>query len=116
MLLVLAGGAVGAPVRYLVDRWVQREGRTFPVGILAVNVVGSLLLGLLAGAPGLPRWALTLGGTGFCGALTTFSTFSLNTVVLADRGRWAAALGNVALSLGGGLGACALGWWIAAQL
>lgn len=113
VLLVLVGGAVGAPARYLVDRWVQRPGRTFPGGILAVNVAGSFVLGLLAGAPGLPEWALTLVGTGFCGALTTFSTFSLNTVLLADRGRWGAALANVTLSLVGGVAACTLGWWIA---
>ena len=108
LLLVALGGALGAPARYLADRWVSARTDGFPWGTIAVNVVGSLLLGVLAAAasPSL----LTLGGTGFCGALTTFSTFSYETVRLVEEGRSRAAVVNVALSLLVGLAACAAGY------
>lgn len=112
-LLVMLGGAVGACARYVTDLWVQSRHRSgFPVGTLTVNVVGSLLVGLVAGSPSLPAWALTLVGTGFCGALTTFSTFSLETYVLLASRRWWMALGNVLGSLALGLAAVSLGWWL----
>ena len=69
-LLVALGAAVGAPLRYLVDRFVQRRhDSVFPWGTLAVNVAGSFLLGLLAASIN-GIW-LTFLGTGFCGGLTT---------------------------------------------
>lgn len=116
LLLVLAGGLVGAPCRFLVDRIMSRRlGGALPWGTLVVNVAGSLLLGLLAGLGGaLPGWVGTLLGTGFCGALTTYSTFSYETVRLAGTdgsGRWRALL-NVVATLAAGLGAAALGWWL----
>ncbi|MFK3982549.1 fluoride efflux transporter FluC [Micromonospora sp. NPDC050397] len=116
LVLVLVGGLVGAPCRFLVDRIATRRlGATLPWGTLAVNVAGSLLLGLLAGLGGtLPGWVGTLLGTGFCGALTTYSTFSHETVRLAGAegsGRWRAPL-YVAATLVAGLGAAALGWWL----
>ena len=114
VLLVLVGGAVGAPLRYLTDDYVRaRHGAAFPWGTLVVNVVGSFVLGAVAASvavAGAPTWVLTLVGTGLCGALTTFSTFGVETVQLAERGSWSAAFGNVVLSLGLGLGACAAGW------
>lgn len=120
ILLVLVGGAVGAPLRYLTDDYVRSRHRgNFPWGTLVVNVVGSLVLGLVAGAvavAGAPAWVLTLVGTGVCGALTTFSTFGVETVQLAERGSWSAALANVGLSLALGLGACAAGWSLVALL
>lgn len=108
-LLVIVGGAVGAPLRYLTDRAVQvRHDSLFPWGTFAVNAMGSLLLGLLTGAavsgvagPG----AVALLGTGLCGALTTYSTFSYETLRLAERGRGFLAVANVAASLLVGLGA-----------
>ena len=116
VLLVLIGGAVGAPARYLTDVVVQSRHRSvLPWGTITVNVVGSFVLGLVAGLAGaghLPSSMLTLVGTGFCGALTTFSTFSYETVRLANTGQWRAAVGNVALSLAAGLAAVVLGWWV----
>ncbi|WGL52155.1 fluoride efflux transporter CrcB [Nocardioides sp. BP30] len=113
VLLVLLGGAIGAPTRYLTDLVVQsRHDTALPWGTISVNVVGSFVLGSIAGlASGSgPAWVLTLVGTGFCGALTTFSTFSYETVRLAEARRWGAAAANVAVSLVLGLLAVALGW------
>ncbi len=119
LVLALVGGAIGAPLRYLTDLFVQaRHDSVFPWGTLSVNAVGSLLLGVLAGAvseAGAPEWLLTLGGTGFCGALTTFSTFGFETVRLIEDGSWVAALANVTLSVAVGLVAVAVGWWLAAS-
>ena len=113
-LLVLIGGAIGAPTRYLTDVVVQSRHRSvLPWGTITVNVVGSFVLGLVAGlasASSAPSWVLTLVGTGFCGALTTFSTFSFETVRLAEAGRWRSAAGNVVISLVLGLVAVAIGW------
>ena len=109
VLLVLIGGAVGAPARYLTDLTVQRlHEMEFPWGTWTVNVVGSFVLGVVVAAG--PGWLVTLAGTGFCGALTTFSTFGYETVRLAEEGRTATAIGNVALSLATGLAAATLGW------
>lgn len=116
-LLVALGGLVGAPLRYLTDRAVQaRHESAFPWGTFAVNAVGSLLLGLLtgaaaAGAAGSATVALL--GTGLCGALTTYSTFSYETLRLAERGRAALASANAAGSVLVALGAVAAGFAVA---
>ncbi|MFD1932307.1 MULTISPECIES: fluoride efflux transporter CrcB [Nonomuraea] len=116
-LLVLVGGAVGAPLRYLTDRAVQaRHDTVFPWGTFAVNVVGSLILGVLAGAAlsGVAGPALQLLlGTGFCGALTTYSTFSYETLRLAETGAVFFAVANVVASVVAGLGAVFVGLTIA---
>lgn len=113
LLYVVLGGAVGAPARYLLDLSVQSRipGR-FPTGTLLVNVSGSLMLGLIAGAAS-PGWVASGLGVGFCGAFTTFSTFGLEAVRLFEQRRSALALGYVVLSLVAGLAAASLGWWIA---
>ena len=87
-LLVFVGGMIGAPTRYLLDRLIQRRhDSVFPWGTFAVNVAGSLILGLLLGAgSSLPRELTVLLGTGFCGALTTFSTFGFETMRLLEEG------------------------------
>jgi CrcB protein len=109
LLLVLLGGAVGAPARYVTDVVVQRlHGSAFPWGTWTVNVAGSFVLGVVAA--GAPSWAVTLLGTGFCGALTTFSTFGYETVRLAEEGETGTALANAAGSLAAGLAAAAAGW------
>jgi CrcB protein len=108
LLLVLLGGAVGAPVRYLTDRALKDRA---PLGTLVVNVVGSALFGVLTGAgDALPVAVKTLVGTGFCGALTTYSTFSLDTVRLVEEGRARTAALYVAASLVLGLAAAAAGF------
>jgi fluoride exporter len=116
-LLVIAGAAVGAPLRYLTDRAVQlRHDSVFPWGTFTVNVVGSLVLGVLTGAAtagaASPHVQL-LVGTGLCGALTTYSTFSYETLRLTDDGARLYALANVVGSVAAGLGAAFTGTAVA---
>jgi len=115
-LLVLLGGLAGAPARYVTDLLVQsRHSSRLPWGTLTVNVAGSLVLGLVAGlsaAGHAPTWVLTVVGVGFCGALTTFSTFSFETFRLLDERQWGTALANVAGSVLLGLAAVSLGFWL----
>ena len=90
VLLVLVGGMIGAPARYLADRAVQaRHDSVFPWGTFAVNVAGSLVLGFLLGAQrhlGLPSSVVVVLGSGFCVGLTTFSTFGYETFRLLEDG------------------------------
>jgi CrcB protein len=114
LLAVALGAVVGAPLRYHLDRFVQnRLDSTFPWGTLLVNVLGCLVLGFLwSGSLGgdLGPTAYTLLGTGFCGAFTTYSTFSFETLRLVESGAFRAAAVNVGASLGAGLGAALLGF------
>ena len=115
VLLVLVGGAIGAPARYLTDLAIQRRhGSAFPWGTWTVNVAGSFVLGVVVA--GSPTWLVTVAGTGFCGALTTFSTFGYETLRLTEEGRPALALWNVAGSLGAGVAAATLGWLLGSAL
>ncbi|MER6470719.1 fluoride efflux transporter CrcB [Streptomyces collinus] len=119
-LLVIAGAVVGAPLRYLTDRAVQaRHDSVFPWGTFVVNVTGSLILGLLtgavsAGAAG-PHLQLLIG-TGLCGALTTYSTFSYETLRLTEAGAGLYAAANVVASLVAGLAAAFAGVALAGAL
>ncbi len=117
-LLVALGAAVGAPLRYLTDLWVQSLHDTvLPWGTFVVNVVGSFVLGLVGGlvaAGGASPQVVALLGTGFCGALTTFSTFGYETAVLAREGSWAYAAGNVLVSVAAGLAAVWAGFALTA--
>ncbi|MEW2609837.1 fluoride efflux transporter CrcB [Streptomyces sp. NPDC047880] len=106
-LLVVCGAMVGAPLRYLTDRAVQaRHDSVFPWGTFTVNVGGSLILGLLTGAA---THLQLLLGTGLCGALTTYSTFSYETLRLAETGARLQAALNVVLSVTAGLAAAFAG-------
>ena len=100
---IAIAGAFGAPVRYLLDGSIQdRTSGAFPLGTFVVNVTGSLALGFLSGLalyhafPSDPKIVL---GTGLCGAYTTFSTFTYETVRLAEEGSYGAALRNALATL-----------------
>ena len=101
LLAIGTGGFVGAILRFLISGWLQRlSPLLFPVGTLGVNVIGSFIIGFMALyfenviAP--HQKALVI--TGMLGALTTFSTFSLETVTMIQEGLWGRAAANVTLN------------------
>ncbi len=113
---IALGGAAGSVLRYLLNRWVgQPDG--LPLGILVVNLSGTLVLGLVAtlflerlGVSDNMRLAITVG---LLGGFTTFSTVWLDTLHLLNGGRWVWALTNLLLSAVGGLAAAWLGQQLA---
>lgn len=112
VIAIIVGAAVGAPARYLLDRAVQKRHESiFPWGTFTVNVVGSFILGMLAGA-NTTGLVTHLVGTGFCGALTTYSTFGYETVRLVQEKAPRLALLNALASIAAGLCAAYLGIWL----
>ncbi|MFD1949736.1 fluoride efflux transporter CrcB [Sphingomonas arantia] len=113
LLLVMGGGAIGSGLRYLVGRLALAQfGPGFPFGTLAVNLIGGALMGLLAGL--LAREVAgesvrLLLGVGVMGGFTTFSAFSLETVLMLQRGELATAVGYVMVSVLGALAALFVG-------
>jgi CrcB protein len=104
ILAVALGSATGGVARFLLSAWIQQRAATsFPYATLLVNLSGSLLMGFLA------TWTFETAGTsaemrallttGLCGGYTTFSTFSLEVIALAEEGAMARAAGYVALSV-----------------
>lgn len=114
LIAVALGGAFGAVLRFLISSGVYHWlGRGFPYGTLTVNVIGSFLMGLLVEALILQRIAITLEYraailVGLFGSLTTFSTFSLETVYLMEQGNF----GKAALNVGISLFACIFAVWL----
>lgn len=116
LVLVIVGGAVGSAARYLLSRLsLALIGPAYPWGTLAANVIGGFLMGVLAGAlariGGSEQTRLLLG-VGVLGGFTTFSSFSLETVVMIERGDLALALGYVAVSVVGAIGALFAGLYL----
>ena len=108
IVLLVVFGAIGTLARYGLDGWIQyRVGATFPTGILVVNLLGCLLLGLI-GQFGLshvslpPDWRIGLT-VGMMGAFTTFSTFSWDAVHMFEDGQWTKGLLYVCTNVLGGL-------------
>ncbi|MBE0435511.1 MAG: fluoride efflux transporter CrcB [Methylomicrobium sp.] len=114
IVAVAVGGACGSVLRFLVSTGVyQWLGRGFPYGTLAVNVMGSFLMGLLVEVLILQRVAMTVEYraailVGLFGSFTTFSTFSLETVYLIEQG----SFGKAALNVGVSIAACLIAVWI----
>ncbi|WP_399934048.1 fluoride efflux transporter CrcB [Streptomyces kanamyceticus] len=119
-LSVIAGAMIGAPLRHLTDRAVRaRHDTVFPWGTFTVNVVGCLVLGVLAGAVSAGAASASAQlflGTGLCGALTTYSTFSYETLRLVEGGARLYAAANAVGSVVAGLGAAFLGVAVAEAL
>lgn len=111
---ICAGGALGTGARALLSAWALRAlGATFPWGTLAVNLVGSLLMGLLMQLalerPDFPPTLRLAATTGFLGGFTTYSTFNQDTLRALEAGDWGVAAANVGVTLAGALVAGALG-------
>lgn len=103
-LLVFAGGGVGSVLRYVAGRFISaaRTEPPFPSAILVVNVLASAVLGVVVGwgiSRSVGEEARLFIGVGFCGGLSTFSSFSNDTVELVQQGRVGAALLNVGLNV-----------------
>jgi CrcB protein len=116
----LVASGIGAPARYLLDGWVQDHTRgAFPWGTFTVNITGCLTLGVITGLGiyhGLDATTRTVLGTGGIGAYTTFSTFTFETVRLAEEGALDEAVRNAAASFLVGLAAASGGLAIAAAV
>ncbi|MAV11715.1 MAG: chromosome condensation protein CrcB [Synechococcus sp. MED850] len=107
ILLVASGAIPGALLRWQMSQIVQDRN-------LLVNIAGAALLGCLTGMPVAPRRTLLLG-IGFCGSITTFSSWMLDVVKLLSSGATGEAIGLIGLTLGGGLGAAGLGFLLGRQ-
>ncbi len=115
-LFVALGGAIGAGLRHSVGTAVSARAGHGAYGTLAVNVIGSFLIGILAGLLAQGQTAWLLAATGILGAFTTVSSFSLQTLLLMREGRMVAALANIGGSLVLCLTATALGYGVAVAL
>ncbi|WP_397475665.1 fluoride efflux transporter CrcB [Pusillimonas sp.] len=115
VLAVGVGAAFGAIARWLLGIWLNQAASTLPWGTLAANLVGAYLIGLALGCfllfPETPGWLKLLVTTGFLGGLTTFSTYSAETVGLIERGQVLSAIAYSGLSLLGALLFTGLGLW-----
>ena len=115
-VLVIIGAALGAPARYLADRALAgRHDSVFPWGTFLANITGCALLGFLAALPA-HSGLMAFAGIGFCGALTTYSTFGYETVRLAQSGARTLAVLNVGASILAGFGAAYCGMALAQAL
>jgi len=119
-LAIAVGGAIGSIARHAVNHAAHAHHLTsrFPAGTVIVNLTGCFVIGLLAGLIAVDRLALRFAWrefvfVGLLGGFTTFSTFGLDTFLLARTHSAGLALVNVALQLIGGLAAVSIGYWIA---
>lgn len=119
ILYVALGGSLGSTGRYLVGlAFAEHTGSSFPLATISVNLIGSLLIGILSAF--IIKWNNDAVNfiliTGFCGGFTTFSTFSLDGLKLIQRAEYASFFSYASLSIVGGLIACALGFWLANKI
>jgi CrcB protein len=121
VLWIGIGGFIGANARYWLGRaTIERWGASFPWGTLAVNLIGSLLIGIILETIALravsdPAYRLFLV-IGILGGFTTFSSFAAETVALIDEGQWTRALAYVLASNALAISACFVGVWIVRRL
>ncbi len=116
-LLVVVGAMAGAPLRLLAERVAAaRRGPGSVVGTAVVNIAGSAVIGLLLGLADVPALVLALVGTGFCGALTTFSTVGADVVRLGEQRRPGPAAAYLGGTLVLGIGAAATAYGLAGLL
>ena len=120
-LLVMAGGASGAALRFHLGRiFIASLGISFPYGTLAANIIGGLAMGMVAGwlarfDGNAEHWRLFLA-VGLLGGFTTFSAFSLEIANMIERGQWGVALGYCIISVIGAVLALFLGLFVIRQI
>ncbi|NID11749.1 fluoride efflux transporter CrcB [Fibrivirga algicola] len=116
-ILVFLGGGLGSVLRYMLGKAIPADalGTSFPLSILTVNILASVVLGAtigwVAGRPEAEPWRLLIG-VGLCGGLSTFSSFSQDNLLLLQQGRVGVAFINISLNVVGCLLASAVGWWL----
>ncbi|WP_340199179.1 fluoride efflux transporter CrcB [Ascidiimonas sp. W6] len=119
LLLVFLGGGLGSSLRYMITKWLN-PNFTIPLGTLAVNIIGSLLIGIILGLASRGNTISTsqtlLLATGFCGGFTTFSTFSFENNAFLKSGDFLNFALYTILSISGGIFAVMTGFWISKQL
>lgn len=115
VISVAVGAACGALLRWVTGLWLNAHWSGFPLGTLAVNCVGGFLIGMaLVWFERTPDETLRLLlVTGFLGGLTTFSSYSVESLVMIQRGEWALAIVHTLAHVLGALGCAALGFWVA---
>jgi len=116
-LLVFLGGGMGSMLRLAIAKWCAPLGWVFPLATFSSNFLSCLILGLFLGLRG--RGGLTtdfhfLLASGFCGGFSTFSTFSMENLALAQEGHWVHAALNILLSISGGCSAVFIGFRLVA--
>ena len=113
VLLVAVAGGLGSLTRFGLQKLLPAHGYKIPMGVLIANLCGSLIAGLTAGlamsSANITSTVLLIVIAGFCGGLTTFSTFAVETIQLNQSGTGVAALINVVANVGLGLAAASLG-------
>ncbi|WP_042473197.1 fluoride efflux transporter CrcB [Bacillus ndiopicus] len=112
MIFVAIGGFFGAISRFAISNWIKQHFRTyFPLATFCINLIGSFLLGICVGLGPISSLQL-LAGTGFLGAFTTFSTFSVESVKLYESRGLLAAATYMCLSCVLGILLAFIGWWL----
>ena len=116
LIAIVLGGGLGSLLRHYVSSYVQGGAGNFPYGILAVNLLGGLIMGMIVELGALrfsysPELRAFLT-TGFLGGFTTFSAFSLDTALMIERGDWGAAALYILASVALSVGALFLGLWL----
>ncbi len=117
LLLIGTGGFIGSVLRYGVHVWALRWFNSFPAGTMAVNLIGSMLIGVIVGASvknQQPAYAFL--AVGFCGGFTTFSAFALDGIRLIKDEMWGAFALYAGVSMIGGLLAVLVGMWLGNKL
>jgi len=117
IFMVVIGGAIGALTRYLVIQYLPRKGHhSFPWATFTVNVTGSLILGATAASTAIPASVALAVGTGFCGALTTFSTFGFEATELINEHEWKQTTIYIVVSVIFSLITVIIGWVAVGEL
>lgn len=121
LIAVASGGAFGAAARLYANEIISRHfGSSFPYGTMSVNLIGSLIIGLLIGYfshhSNTSPYIKTFLITGFLGALTTYSTFAMESFFMLESGRYVDAITNISINLFGTILLAGLGYTLATNL